>query len=860
MEDPDTGFEVDCLRSYDEIFRLERNLLAASKSKGPFDPSVRRLRSSIRDSYEALILHDRSLAESLEIEQALWRLHYREIEGFRVRIRKLLLAKAAHEEDAVRERAKKKRKKSNRQEPLLRLLTAIKGFLGEATGFFHDLLIKIRLRNGLTTNFGDTDRLAGEYMRDELRCCMITCHRLLINLGDLARYKELYVVLNPSARDWGVAANHYKQAAYLWPASGQPYNQLAALCSYSGDVLMALYLYCRSLAVSVPYVTAWDNLNLLFEKNKQCVAQANDLGNICGIKPPTCLRDVVVEKDSWSTEGVSSSCQWFVLHFVKLAGILLTQSSLEELEEVVELIQRDVEHFLFVQFDLALHMKRPFKIEGNAPLTLQIHVILIFCLHHIIESQRKTDQEFLSISLKFAFKFAALSVQVATKYEICSNFPVAVIFMEWLASEPKTLHLVREASIELSYIEFCENIMAFDTTLINKTLVDDPSEDKKVFRKTDKDDLLEVSGKAQLEDHELLGFVPLACTHQNLDFAKLLPRDGAFDFARYLCWKLRYTAALQKLNEIYQESTAHDGSSGEKESSLMSSLKAGCTKSTADDLLVGVHPVPSLKEWVEKRCFPTDAMCKSAFTNQVEVQCSENGDAVHDVEYASEPVPKTMRHDWTPEKSHFNLVSTLSTDSHDLMIQSSKFVSEQLKYNDKPLSIDTQQDPLPRSQIRMDEVPLANANEILVSPSICRYGKGELIKNSSHISECCFARSSTLLKSDKNPREETEKFSVPLRAVINNSDMNLPRKNSVGSLFSQEPPIENRNHLDDFMHVKPAANVEASLGSISIHSLGVGRRKNGTPLMTYTKLHGGWQKSYVTQNPFVVRIKKCVDG
>lgn len=42
--------------------------------------------------------------------------------------------------------------------------------------------------------------------------------------------------------------------------------QLAVLATYVGDELLAVYRYFRSLAVESPFLTARDNLIILFEK------------------------------------------------------------------------------------------------------------------------------------------------------------------------------------------------------------------------------------------------------------------------------------------------------------------------------------------------------------------------------------------------------------------------------------------------------------------------------------------------------------------------------------------------------------------------------------------------------------------
>ena len=52
----------------------------------------------------------------------------------------------------------------------------------------------------------------------------------------------------------------------MWTDDTSTLWQLAVLCTYCGNCMSALYLYCRSLAASAPFQTAWDNLDTLFEK------------------------------------------------------------------------------------------------------------------------------------------------------------------------------------------------------------------------------------------------------------------------------------------------------------------------------------------------------------------------------------------------------------------------------------------------------------------------------------------------------------------------------------------------------------------------------------------------------------------
>jgi len=61
---------------------------------------------------------------------------------------------------------------------------------------------------------------------EELQRCQSMCHRCLIYLGDLARYKELHAVVEGRAADWSVAASYYQQSSKLWPHDGNSHNQV----------------------------------------------------------------------------------------------------------------------------------------------------------------------------------------------------------------------------------------------------------------------------------------------------------------------------------------------------------------------------------------------------------------------------------------------------------------------------------------------------------------------------------------------------------------------------------------------------------------------------------------------------------
>lgn len=68
--------------------------------------------------------------------------------------------------------------------------------------------------------------------------------------------------------EWQRASHYYRLAARVLPRSGNPHNQLAVMAVMAGEELRAMYHYARSLCVGLPFLTARENLLLLFEQNR----------------------------------------------------------------------------------------------------------------------------------------------------------------------------------------------------------------------------------------------------------------------------------------------------------------------------------------------------------------------------------------------------------------------------------------------------------------------------------------------------------------------------------------------------------------------------------------------------------------
>lgn len=179
----------------------------------------------MRENYEAIILEDHAFSEQHDIEYALWQLHYRRIEELRSHYSAAV--SSASQNDNGTTRAGPDR--------VTKIRSQLKAFLSEATGFYHDLMIKIRAKFGLPLGYLSDDQEKNiTFSKDgnrnlEVKKGLVSCSRCFIYLGDLARYKGLYGEGDSKARDFSAASSYYMQASSLWPSSGNPHHQVNIL-------------------------------------------------------------------------------------------------------------------------------------------------------------------------------------------------------------------------------------------------------------------------------------------------------------------------------------------------------------------------------------------------------------------------------------------------------------------------------------------------------------------------------------------------------------------------------------------------------------------------------------------------------
>lgn len=198
----------------------------------------------MRENYETIILEDHAFSEQHEIEYALWQLHYRRIEELRAYYSVALSSVSQSGKGTVR----------GGPDRVNKIRSQLKTFLSEATGFYHDLMVKIRAKYGLPLSYVTDDpegQISSSKERNrsiEVKEGLISCNRCLIYLGDLARYKGLYGEGDSKARDFAAASSYYMQAASLWPSNGNPHHQVS-LSSYACLFSLILFFYRRHFSL-----------------------------------------------------------------------------------------------------------------------------------------------------------------------------------------------------------------------------------------------------------------------------------------------------------------------------------------------------------------------------------------------------------------------------------------------------------------------------------------------------------------------------------------------------------------------------------------------------------------------------------
>lgn len=209
-----------------QVVNAEKQLWALIHSKGLLRIDVQDLYRKARCGYENMILNDHEAMELQDVEYCLWKLHYKHIDEFRRKIRHISGSTETKKPGTLQDVA-------NVQNSIDDHLEGFKSFLSEASEFYKNLIKKLKLSCGLP------EEMLLDHMDDssllveptKFHKCKYTCHRFLVCLGDLARYRELCQKSDNRYCKWSVAATYYFEAASICPDSGNPQNQVFSILS-----------------------------------------------------------------------------------------------------------------------------------------------------------------------------------------------------------------------------------------------------------------------------------------------------------------------------------------------------------------------------------------------------------------------------------------------------------------------------------------------------------------------------------------------------------------------------------------------------------------------------------------------------
>ncbi|XP_027345289.1 protein SMG7L-like isoform X2 [Abrus precatorius] len=507
-----------------EIGNSEKQLWALIHSEGLLNYDGQELYRNIRSSYERTILNNHTHSELQDVEYSLWKLHYKHIDEFRKRIKKCS-GNAENNKSGISQDGVMQMNNDNH-------IKAFMSFLSEATEFYQTLIVKLRKYYGVPEEalFYKKGYVSTSFEPEFMLKCQYLCHRCLVCMGDLARYKQQYENLDIQNQNWSIAASHYLEATRIWPDSGNPQNQLAVLATYIGDDFLALYHCVRSLAVKEPFPDAWDNLILLLEKNRS--------SHLPYVSSEFCLNffkpsQRISKGTEARTNDNSSNYNMFESesnHFTDtklwsfvvrtISFLFIISSSLEEfpialastigvLDEMMELEDTKLKTMLVSYGQMDIARKGPFR-------ALQVVSILIFTLKNLIDKHRRYELEdksdsqqlvLIQLALAAAFIFMGRFVERCLKsspLNYCPLLPSVLVFAEWCASMLDAIEVYATDQRSATAISYYFDVLV---ELLNQL-----NENRKETKKL-------VDSTPLWEDYELRGFVSISLSHFSLDFS-----------------------------------------------------------------------------------------------------------------------------------------------------------------------------------------------------------------------------------------------------------------------------------------------------------------------------------------------------
>ncbi|KAG6583988.1 Protein SMG7L, partial [Cucurbita argyrosperma subsp. sororia] len=345
--------------------------------------------------------------------------------------------------------------------------------------------------------------------KNKKKTCRFLCHRLLVCLGDLARYMEQHEKTDVHSHKWLAAATHYLEATMVWHDSGNPHNQLAVLATYVNDQFLAMYHCVRSSAAKEPFPDAWDNLILLFERNRSSLLPSlSKDGQFDFLRPSEkCCFEMKSKDDHESLET-----HFFPL-LIRTLGFFFIKSSLEEFISTFSSMMRWLDELLSLddsELNVSLESYKLLDSVRTGPFrAIQIASVFIFMVQNFFSKFDMNDEHQLELThLALVATFIVMGRLVerclrARQLNSCTLLPAVLVFVEWLPN-------VLDEVVRYGYDEKSRSSMAYFFGVYVKLL------ERLSINTTEAECSLDVP---LWEDYELRGFTPLAFAHEPLDFS-----------------------------------------------------------------------------------------------------------------------------------------------------------------------------------------------------------------------------------------------------------------------------------------------------------------------------------------------------
>ncbi|XP_032220380.1 telomerase-binding protein EST1A [Nematostella vectensis] len=234
------------------------NLLSKDITSRESFIKARTLSKEIQESAKGVMMLDLSFASKNDMDHVLWKsAFYNVIETFR-KTSKLFLG-YSHEKHVMSPEE---------------IHQELWDFLVQAHVFYVELMELLQSTHGFDINSVISHPKSSEMLARNAKLALLSCHHILIFLGDIERYKEQ--MQSSKTINWGAVRVWYLKASKLAPKNGKPYNQLAVIAVYANRKLDAIYYYVRSLAVSSPILTAREKLTTIFYEIQRKAEQLNE--------------------------------------------------------------------------------------------------------------------------------------------------------------------------------------------------------------------------------------------------------------------------------------------------------------------------------------------------------------------------------------------------------------------------------------------------------------------------------------------------------------------------------------------------------------------------------------------------------